>query len=81
MTISTIDQQKEAIAKAIEAISIVRTSNPKADTYRAGIDYGYALALVMALDNRRHMLKLLDVLHNAAGLASAEAYGHKEKAA
>ena len=80
MTISTIDQQKEAIAKAIEAISIVRTSNPKADTYRAGIDYGYALALVMALDNR-HMLKLLDVLHNAAGLASAEAYGHKEKAA
>lgn len=74
------DQQKEAIAKAIEAISIVRTSNPKADTYRAGIDYGYALALVMALETR-HMLKLLDVLHSAAGQASAEAYGHKEKAA
>lgn len=80
MTISTIDQQKEAIAKAIVAISIVRASNPKADTYRAGIDYGYALALVMALDTR-HMLKLLDVLHNAAALASSEAYGHKEKAA
>lgn len=74
------EQQKEAIAKAIEAISIVRTGNPKADSYRAGIDYGYALAVVMALETR-HMLKLLDVLHNAAGLASAEAYGHKEKAA
>ena len=74
------EQQKEAIDNALSAISIVRRSNPRTDSYRAGIDYGYALAVVMALETR-HMLKLLDVLHNAAGLASAEAYGHKEKAA